>query len=109
MIPIVFSGVMCNEFLCVFGIDSTSSAVHVLLLWVSQCTLLSLMALVQFSCLCIVVALFPSFGALRRICLQAGALAVLSLGVVNRVLYKMALVPMAGHVFFLAQAQNVCE
>jgi hypothetical protein len=79
--------------------------VQVVLLWVSQCTLLFIVGLVQFSCLCIVLALLPFVA----FCLQAGALAVLSLGVVNRVLYKMALVPMAGHVFFLAQAQNVCE
>eukprot|EP00775_Hariotina_reticulata_P004889 gene4889-5134_t len=33
--------------------------------------------------------------------------AVLGLGTLNRVLYRLALVPLKDYVFFLAQAQNV--
>jgi hypothetical protein len=32
---------------------------------------------------------------------------VLGLGTLNRVLYRLALVPLKDYVFFLAQAQNV--
>ena len=38
---------------------------------------------------------------------QALCFAVLVFGVSNRVLYRMALVPMQDYVFFLAQFQNV--
>jgi hypothetical protein len=33
--------------------------------------------------------------------------AVLGLGTLNRVLYRLALVPLRDYVFFLAQAQNI--
>jgi hypothetical protein len=46
----------------------------------------------------------PTLFVLR---LQALIGLVLLTGVANRVLYKMALVPLQDHVFFLAQLQNV--
>ena len=40
------------------------------------------------------------------ISVQFSVLAVVALGVANRVLYKMALTPLHNYVFFLAQAQT---
>ena len=47
-------------------------------------------------------------GPLRpgRAFLAASVASVVVLGIANRLLYKMALTPMGGHVFFLAQLQT---
>lgn len=39
--------------------------------------------------------------------LQGTIAAVIGLGALNRVLYRLALVPLRDYVFFLAQAQNI--
>ncbi|KAI8465758.1 MAG: hypothetical protein J3K34DRAFT_525075 [Monoraphidium minutum] len=44
---------------------------------------------------------------LARPCAHAGVAAVIAAGVGNRVLYRLALVPMRDHVFALAQLQNL--
>lgn len=45
-----------------------------------------------------------TFGSDASLGIRAGIVTLVVLGVVNRVLYKLALVPMAPYVFFLAQA-----
>lgn len=50
---------------------------------------------------------FPTVPPSVSSTLQGIIAAVLGLGTLNRVLYRLALVPLRDYVFFLAQAQNV--
>ena len=61
-----------------------------------------------YSTMCCHACIIVMHSVRRCIHTQALCTTTLVFGVANRVLYRMALVPMRDYVFFLAQLQNIC-